>query len=45
MTDSHDSSEHHGVGHLVSVKILVGTAMALLVLTVVTVVVAGFDFG
>ncbi len=45
MTDSHESSEHHSVGHLVPVKILVGTALALLVLTVITVTAARFDFG
>ncbi len=45
MTDSHESSEHHGVGHLVPVKILVATALALLVLTALTVTVAKFDFG
>ena len=45
MTDSSESSEHHGVGHLVPVKILVGTALALLVLTVITVGASFIDFG
>ncbi len=41
MTDN----EHHGVGHIVPIPILVATGSGLLVLTVVTVWVAGFDFG
>ena len=47
LPDQHDPAhgEHHGVGHVVDPKILIGTGLALLVLTVVTVVVAGFDFG
>ena len=39
-----DAHEHHGVGHVVSPKILVATAAALLVLTVVTVSAAKIDF-
>jgi cytochrome c oxidase subunit 4 len=39
------SSEHHGVGHIVPVRILAATAIALLILTVITVVVASYDFG
>ena len=46
--DSHahgdDAHEHHGIGHVVSPKILVATAAALLVLTVVTVAAAKIDF-
>ncbi len=44
---SQQSSSHnpHGVGHLVPVRILAITASALLVLTVVTVWIASFDFG
>jgi len=42
MTDEH---EQHGVGHIVAIPILVATGGALLVLTVITVWVAGFDFG
>ena len=37
--------EHHGVGHVVPVRILVATGLALLVLTWVTVAVAGVDLG
>jgi cytochrome c oxidase subunit 4 len=40
--DEHDG--HHGVGHVVSPKILIATAAALLVLTVVTVASAKIDF-
>ncbi len=39
------SEEHHGVGHIVPVRILFTTAMMLLILTVVTVAVAKIDFG
>ncbi len=43
---THDTSEeHHGVGHIVPVRILLTTAMMLLILTVVTVAVAKIDFG
>jgi len=35
----------HGVGHIVSNKILAGTGLALLLLTWLTVAVAGFDLG
>jgi cytochrome c oxidase subunit 4 len=48
MTDERvESDEHgeHGVGHVVPVKILATTGFALLVLTVITVYVASFDFG
>ncbi len=48
MTDKptqHESAEHHGVGHIVPVRILFATGMALLVLTLVTVYAASFDFG
>ena len=41
--DTHD--ETHGVGHIVSHKILIATGFALLVLTVITVLAAEFDFG
>ena len=40
-----DESHGHGVGHVVPIKILANTAVALLVLTVVTVWVAKHDFG
>ncbi len=38
-------NEHHGVGHIVPIWILATTGGTLLVLTVVTVWVAGIDFG
>jgi cytochrome c oxidase subunit 4 len=41
MTDN----EQHGVGHIVPIPILAATGGGLLVLTVVTVLAAGFDFG
>ena len=40
----HGHEAEHGVGHIVSPKILVATASALLVLTVVTVMAAKLDF-
>jgi cytochrome c oxidase subunit 4 len=40
---NHDA--HHGPGHIVSPPILIATGLALLVLTVVTVAVAGIDLG
>ncbi len=39
------TEEHHGVGHIVPVRFLVATGVALLILTVVTVWIAKFDFG
>ena len=36
---------HHEVGHIVPVRILFATGMALLALTLVTVLAASFDFG
>ena len=45
----HDLSEvqedHTGVGHIVPIRILVATGTLLLVLTIITVWVASFDFG
>ncbi len=41
-TPEHD--EHHGVGHLVPARYLVATCLALLVLTVITVLAAKIDF-
>jgi cytochrome c oxidase subunit IV len=40
----HATPHPHGVGHIVSPKILIATAVALLILTVVTVAVAEIDF-
>lgn len=48
MTDQHDTQEqggHEGVGHLVPARYLIITCAALLVLTGLTVVMAGIDFG
>lgn len=39
-----EDAEHHGVGHVVPAKFLIATCGALLVLTVVTVLAAKFDF-
>ncbi len=39
------TDEHHGVGHIVPIPILAVTGGALLVLTVITVWVASYDFG
>ena len=40
------SHEHHGVGHIVPIKTLAAVAVALLILTVITVWIAvNFDFG
>jgi len=41
MTDN----EQHGVGHIVPIPILAATGGGLLVLTVITVLAASFDFG
>ncbi len=45
MSDHGKETEHHGVGHVVPVRILVVTGVGLLVLTVITVAAAQFDFG
>ena len=48
MADEHvESAEHghHGVGHIVPVKVLAATGIALLILTVITVWVASIDLG
>jgi cytochrome c oxidase subunit 4 len=42
--DPHDHAEHHGIGHVVSPKILIATAVGLLTLTVLTVMSAKIDF-
>jgi cytochrome c oxidase subunit 4 len=44
MTDNEHQPDH-GVGHIVPIPILAATGGGLLVLTVVTVLAAGFDFG
>ena len=42
---SHGGTERHGVGHIVPFRVLTATAIALLILTAITVWAAGFDFG
>lgn len=42
-TDHHD--DHHGISHVASVKVLLGTGGTLLVLTLVTVLATKVDFG
>jgi cytochrome c oxidase subunit 4 len=42
-TDHHD--DHHGIAHVASIKVLVGTGGALLFLTLVTVLATKVDFG
>ena len=44
-SDSSQHEEHHGVGHVVPVRILFTTGIGLLILTGVTVLIADFDFG
>jgi len=41
--DDHD--DHHGISHTASVKVLLGTGGALLMLTIVTVLATRVDFG
>jgi cytochrome c oxidase subunit 4 len=43
--EEHEEHGHQGVGHIVPIRVLAATGLALLVLTVVTVWVAKFDFG
>jgi cytochrome c oxidase subunit 4 len=47
--DHHDhrdhEGEHHGIAHVASMKVLLGTGGALLVLTIVTVLATKVDFG
>ena len=45
MTDNQSDHADHGVGHIVPISILAAVGSALLVLTVITVWVASFDFG
>jgi cytochrome c oxidase subunit 4 len=42
-TDHHD--DHHGISHVASVKVLIGTGGTLLLLTLVTVLATKIDFG
>ena len=41
----HHADEHHGLAHVASIKVLVGTGGTLLVLTLVTVLATRIDFG
>ena len=41
----HHDDDHHGLSHVASIKVLVGTGSALLVLTIVTVLATKVDFG
>jgi cytochrome c oxidase subunit IV len=43
-TEHHDD-DHHGLAHVASVKVLLGTGSALLFLTIVTVAATKVDFG
>lgn len=43
--EHHDDDEHHGISHVASVKVLVGTGGSLLFLTIVTVLATKVDFG
>jgi cytochrome c oxidase subunit 4 len=45
MSDTHGHEEHHGVGHIVPIRYLVATGVGLLILTIITVWIAKFDFG
>jgi cytochrome c oxidase subunit IV len=46
-TQDHDAhhDDHHGISHVASVKVLVGTGGTLLILTLVTVLATKVDFG
>jgi cytochrome c oxidase subunit 4 len=43
--EHHDDEPHHGLSHVASVKVLVGTGGSLLFLTLVTVLATKVDFG
>ena len=43
-SDHHDD-DHHGLSHVASIKVLVGTGGSLLLLTIVTVLATKVDFG
>jgi cytochrome c oxidase subunit IV len=45
MADTHHADDHHGISHVASVKVLLGTGGSLLVLTLVTVLATKVDFG
>jgi cytochrome c oxidase subunit IV len=41
----HHADDHHGISHVASIKVIVGTGGALLLLTLVTVLATKIDFG
>jgi cytochrome c oxidase subunit IV len=43
-SEQHHGEAHHGVGHIVPLKVLIANGVALLILTWLTVAVARFDF-
>jgi cytochrome c oxidase subunit IV len=45
MAEAHHADDHHGISHVASVKVLLGTGGTLLVLTLVTVLATKVDFG
>jgi len=42
---THDSHDEHGLSHVATIKVLVGTGGSLLLLTIVTVLATRIDFG
>ena len=44
-TTAHHADEHHGIAHTATVKVLLGTWLALMFLTVITVLATKVDFG
>ena len=45
MATEHHDDDHHGLSHVASIKVLLGTGGALLLLTLVTVAATKVDFG
>ncbi len=45
MAEHHDDHDDHGISHVASIKVLIGTGGTLLFLTVVTVLATRIDFG
>jgi len=45
MANAHDAHEDHGISHVASTKVLLGTGGSLLLLTIVTVAATKVDFG
>ncbi len=45
MTDKHHDDHGHGLAHVASLKVLLGTGGSLLVLTIITVLATKVDFG